>query len=227
LSPAKDVAFAGCTGSRPIDHVIYVHGLFMNGADGLILRRRVEHHLGVRTHAFHYRSVSGSMSDIARRLAEFARGLNGEQVHFVGHSLGGLVIYRTLEQCADLPPGRVVFLGTPSVASRAALGVTERLQWGAKVLGRCVREELLTERTRRWQLARQLGIIAGTRPMGLGQLFARLDGDNDGTISVNEARLAGATDFITQPVSHSGLVLSARVARQTVAFLRDGRFSLG
>jgi pimeloyl-ACP methyl ester carboxylesterase len=199
----------------------------MNGADGLILRRRMEHILRVRTHAFHYRSVSGSMSDIARHLAEFARSLPAEQVHLVGHSLGGLVIYRALEQGPALPPGRVVFLGTPAVASRAALGVTERLRWGAKVLGRCVSEELLTERSRCWQIPRELGIVAGTRPVGLGQLFARFEGDNDGTISVTEARLPGATDFITQPVSHSGLVLSSGVARQTCAFLRDGRFSLG
>jgi len=167
------------------------------------------------------------MSDIARRLAEFARSLPAERVHLVGHSLGGLVIYRALEQESNLPAGRVVFLGTPAVASRAARGVTERLRWGAKVLGRCVSEELLTERTRRWEVPRQLGIIAGTRPVGLGQFFARFDGDNDGTIGVSEARLPGATDFITQPVSHSGLVLSARVARETCSFLRDGRFSLG
>jgi pimeloyl-ACP methyl ester carboxylesterase len=166
------------------------------------------------------------MPDIARRLGDYARNLQGENVHFVGHSLGGLVIYRALEQCRDLPPGRVVFLGTPAVASRAAQGINERLRWGAKVLGRCVSEELLTERTRRWELPRQLGIIAGTRPLGLGQLFTQLDGDNDGTVSVSEARLPGATDFITQPVSHSGLVLSARVARQTGIFLRNGRFSL-
>jgi pimeloyl-ACP methyl ester carboxylesterase len=220
-------AGTGARAEAAIDHVIYVHGLFMNGADGLILRRRIEHTLHVRTHAFHYRSVSGSMSDIARRLAEFARSLEAERVHLVGHSLGGLVIYRALEQESTLPPGRVVFLGTPAVASRAAVGVTERVRWGAKVLGSCVTEELLTERTRRWEIARELGIIAGTRPMGLGQLFARFDGDNDGTVSVAEARLPGATDFITQPVSHSGLVLSARVARETCSFLREGRFSLG
>ena len=91
----------------------------MNGADGLVLRRRLARDSGMKTHAFHYRSVAGSMSDIAVRLAEFARGLPGEHVHFVGHSLGGLVIYRTLEHVTDLPPGRVVFLGTPAVASIA------------------------------------------------------------------------------------------------------------
>jgi pimeloyl-ACP methyl ester carboxylesterase len=199
----------------------------MSGADGLVLRRRLARDSGMKTHAFHYRSVAGSMSDIAARLAQFARSLPAERVHFVGHSLGGLVIYRTLEHVTDLPPGRVVFLGTPAVASRAALGVAERLASAAKILGRCVAEELLTEQSRRWQIDRQLGIVAGTRPVGLGQFFAPLDGDNDGTVAVSEARLPGATDFITVPVGHMGLVLSARVARQTCTFLKEGHFSLG
>ena len=198
----------------------------MNGADGLVLRRRLTRDSGLKTHAFHYRSVAGSMSDIAVRLAEFARGLRADRLHFVGHSLGGLVIYRTLEQFADLPPGRVVFLGTPAVASRAAVGAAERLASASKLLGRCVAEELLTERSRRWELDRQLGVIAGTRRVGLGHFFTTLDGDNDGTVAVSETRLPGATGFITMPVGHMGLLMSARVARETCGFLKEGRFSL-
>lgn len=198
----------------------------MNGADGLVLRRRLTRDSGMKTHAFHYRSVAGSMSDIAVRLAQFARGLPAERVHFVGHSLGGLVIYRTLEHVTDLPPGRVVFLGTPAVASRAALGVAERLKTASRILGRCVAEELLTEQSRRWQIDRELGIVAGTRPIGLGQFFGPLEGDNDGTVAVNETRLPGATDFITLPVGHMGLVMSARVARQACRFLKDGHFAI-
>jgi pimeloyl-ACP methyl ester carboxylesterase len=207
----------------------------MNGADGLVLRRRVARDFQMKTHGFHYPSVSGAMSDITSRLAERIRGLvsgqvsgdGAERVHLVGHSLGGIIIYRTLERFPDLPPGRVVFLGTPSVASRAAIGAHDRLRWAAKLLGTCVAEELLTTRDRRWRIERDLGIVAGTRRMGLGQYFARLDGENDGTVSVNEARLPGATAFITQPVSHMGLLLSARVARETGAFLKEGRFSVG
>jgi pimeloyl-ACP methyl ester carboxylesterase len=198
----------------------------MNGADGLMLRRRLARDSGMKTHAFHYRSVAGSMSDIAARLAQFARSLPAGRVNFVGHSLGGLVIYRTLEHVTDLPPGRVVFLGTPAVASRAALGAAERLASASKLLGRCVAEELLTEQSRRWRIDRQLGIVAGTRPVGLGQFFGPLDGDNDGTVAVNEARLPGATDFITVPVGHRGLVLSSRVARETSTFHKEGRFSI-
>lgn len=198
----------------------------MNGADGLVLRRRLTRDSGMRTHAFHYRSIAGSMSEIAVRLAEFVRGLDAERVHFVGHSLGGLVIYRTLEHVTDLPPGRVVFLGTPSVASAAAVGAAQRLASASKLLGRCVAEELLTEQSRRWEIDRELGIIAGTRPVGLGQFFTTMDGDNDGTVAVSEARLPGATDFLTMPVGHMGLLMSARVARETTQFLKEGRFSL-
>lgn len=210
-----------------IEHIIYVHGLWMNGADGLVLRRRLARDSGMKTHAFHYRSVASSMSDIAARLGEFARGLRAERLHFVGHSLGGLVIYRTLEHVTDLPPGRVVFLGTPAVASRAALGAAERLASASKLLGRCVAEELLTEQSRCWEIDRQLGIIAGTRRVGLGHLFTTLDGDNDGTVAVSETRLPGATDFITLPVGHMGLLMSVRVTREVCRFLREGRFSIG
>lgn len=209
----------------------------MNGADGLVLRRRVARDFQMKTHAFHYPSVSGAMSDITSRLADRVRGLvsgqaggqasdeGADRVHLVGHSLGGIIIYRTLERFPDLPPGRVVFLGTPAVASRAAIGAHDRLRWAAKLLGTCVAEELLTARERRWQIQRDLGIVAGTRRMGLGQYFTRLEGENDGTVSVNEARLPGATAFITQPVSHMGLLLSARVARETGTFLKEGRFT--
>jgi pimeloyl-ACP methyl ester carboxylesterase len=146
-------------------------------------------------------------------------------VHLVGHSLGGLVIYRFLERFPAQPPGRVVFLGVPCVASRAA----ERAAAFAPVahlMGPSVAEELLTARERRWTHARGLGIVAGNQPLGLGQLFAQFDEDNDGTIAVSETRLPGATDHIVLSVSHLGMLLSERVAHQTGLFLTQGRFSL-
>lgn len=166
------------------------------------------------------------MTDSAARLRDFALGLKADRLHFVGHSLGGLVIYRMFEQWRDLPPGRVVFLGTPAVASRAALGVRQRLGRVSAVMGRCVAEELFADRSRRWQWAdRPLGIIAGTHRLGMGGLFAKLEGENDGTVAVCETRIPGASDFISLPVSHMGLLMSARVARETGTFLQAGHFT--
>jgi len=55
----------------------------------------------------------------------------------------------------------------------------------------------------------------------------KFDEDSDGTVAVSETRMPGATDFVTLPVSHTGMMLSARVAREAGVFLQTGRFGLG
>jgi pimeloyl-ACP methyl ester carboxylesterase len=164
------------------------------------------------------------MSAITERLGAFVRELNAAEVHFVGHSLGGLVIHRFLERYPAQPPGRAVFLGTPCVGSRAAERAS-RFAPVAHLMGRSVAEELLKPRERRWTHQRELGIVAGTEPIGVGQLIAGFDEDNDGTIAVSETRMPGASDHLVLPVSHLGLLLSARVAHQTGVFLTQGRFA--
>jgi pimeloyl-ACP methyl ester carboxylesterase len=205
--------------------VVYVHGLWMSGGESLLLRRRLSREFGMNVHPFRYATATSTMTEITSRLQSFVRGLEASRLHFVGHSLGGLVIYRFLERYPQQPPGRVVFLGTPSVASRAAVQAAH-IRLVASAMGRPVQDELLRPRDRRWNADRELGIIAGTRALGVGQFLARFEEDCDGTIGVSETQLPGATDHITLPVSHLGMLVSSRVARETGAFLQDGRFSI-
>ncbi|HEV2286271.1 MAG TPA: hypothetical protein VGR80_09525, partial [Steroidobacteraceae bacterium] len=58
------------------------------------------------------------------------------------------------------------------------------------------------------------------------QFLAHFDEENDGTVAVSETRLPGATDHIVLPVSHLGMLVSARVAHETGRFLTEGRFSV-
>jgi len=204
--------------------VVYVHGLWMSGGESLLLRRRLLREFGLEVHAFRY-AAAAAMAEITTGLEGFVSRLRATRLHFIGHSLGGLVIYRFLERFPQQPPGRVVFLGTPSVASRAAVEASH-IRLVASLMGKSVADELLQPRQRRWHSDHPLGIIAGTQPLGFGQLLARFDEDCDGTIGVSETQLPGATDHITLPVSHLGMLVSAQVARATGAFLRDGRFSL-
>jgi hypothetical protein len=67
-------------------------------------------------------------------------------------------------------------------------------------------------------------VIAGSRPWGLGHLVLRLPGTNDGVVRLEETEVAGMRDRIVLPVSHSGMLVSARVARQVTAFLERGAF---
>ncbi len=207
------------------EHVIYVHGLWMSGGEGLLLRHRLARELGATVHAFTYSAVTDGMEEISEQLRQFVGAIGPPRVHFVGHSLGGLVIYRFLERFPAQPPGRVVFLGSPCVASRAAVQASQS-RFVSALMGRSVAEELLTPRQRRWRFDRPLGIVAGSYSFGFGQFLAGFEEDSDGTVAVSETRLPGASDHIVVPVSHLGMLVSARVARETARFLRYGHFSL-
>jgi pimeloyl-ACP methyl ester carboxylesterase len=204
--------------------VVYVHGLWMPGDEALLLRHRLAQEFALGLHSFRYSAATSTMSDITTRLTEFVREWPSPELHFVGHSLGGLVIHRLFERFPDQPAGRVVFLGTPCVGSRAAERAA-RFAPVAHLMGQSVAEELLQPRERRWTFARPLGIVAGTQPLGIGQFLADFDEDNDGTVAVSETRMPGATDHLTLPVSHLGMLLSARVAHETGVFLTQGRFA--
>jgi pimeloyl-ACP methyl ester carboxylesterase len=203
--------------------VVYVHGLWLPGHEAFLLHRRLARERGYDWHTFSYSSVLLTMAEIADALDQFIARLQLPRVHLLGHSLGGIAILRCLERHPAQPPGRVVFLGTPSLASRAARSLA-RFRLGRAMLGPAASEELLHVHQRRWSLERELGIIAGTQSLSLGRLVTSFDEPNDGTVAVSETRLPGATAHLELPVSHSGLLLSARVAHEVGQFLESGRF---
>ncbi|HUA90004.1 MAG TPA: alpha/beta fold hydrolase [Steroidobacteraceae bacterium] len=205
--------------------VVYLHGLWMPGDESFALRHRLAQDFGLALHSFRYSTAFATLDSTLERLAVHVASLEAPQLHFVGHSLGGLIIYRFLEQSGVLPPGRVVFLGTPCTASRTAEQAA-RFAPVAHLMGPVVAQELLRPTERSWNQPRELGIIAGTQPVGVGQFLARFEEDNDGTVAVSETRMPGATDHLVLPVSHLGMLLSPRVAQETGGFLTRGRFSL-
>ena len=208
-----------------IDRLIFVHGLWMTGAESRWLRRRLETQFGLETETFGYRTISEPLEQVLERLAEAMARRPASTVHLIGHSLGGVVGYRLFGRYRDLPPGRAVFLGSPLRGSQAARGL-ERFSIGQRMIGGLAVAELLGQPERRWAASRELGLIAGTRPVGLGRLFAGFNEPNDGTVAVRETRLEGATDHLVLPVSHLGMLMSARVAEGCGRFRRLGRFSL-
>lgn len=203
---------------------VFVHGLWLTGMESFYLRRQLAAERGFSCHSFSYSTMGESMPGVVERLRQFVSRIDAERVHFVGHSLGGLVLYRYFESVADERDGRVLFLGSPTVKSRTAERVG-RLPLLSSLIGRLVADELVTPCAREWRSPRELGVIAGTRPLGLGRFFANFDEDCDGTIGVSETKLPGYKAHLVLPVSHMGMLMSGEVARQTGAFLESGRFS--
>ena len=212
--------------------VVYVHGLWFNGWEGAWLGRQLTAQLGSAIRLFPYSPVTRDLATNVAALARYLAEIEADEVHLVGHSMGGSIIVEFFESRASadgsiegraLPPGRIVLLGTPLRGSCTA----ERLaQWpyGQQVLGLTAAEVLLRPRAQRWSGARELGVIAGDLAVGFGRLLGPLHAPSDGTVMVDETRLEGAADHLTLNVSHSGMLFSAEVARQTAAFLRSGRF---
>ena len=210
--------------------VVYVHGLWLTGIEGGLLRKRLGRDLGAETRAFSYASVTSSITANAQALGKFLSQLRADTLHLVGHSLGGLVILKLFDsgEGAKLPPGRIVVLGSPLNGSRAAQNLA-RLPFGKKILGRGVHEVLLSQsepqRERRWNGQRELGVIAGSLSLGLGRLVGVRGAASDGTILVDETRLSGMSQHLVLKVSHTGLPFSPTVAQQTGAFLSSGSFA--
>lgn len=212
----------------PAPAIVYVHGLWLTGHEAFVLRHDLRAR-GFDWHTFPYASVSSSVEDTTRALSRLIAQLDAPVVHLLGHSLGGLVIQRALREASPDRPGRVVFLGTPSLSSRAAQGVARLrlsagMPLGRRMLGHAARE-LLDMAPRRWNVQRELGILAGTRPVSLARAVVRFDEPNDGAVAVSETRLPGAKAHLTLPVSHAGLLFSRRVAREVAHFFEHGAFT--
>ncbi len=122
----------------------------------------------------------------------------------------------------DLPPGRIVLLGTPLRGSAVARR-SRNLPGGEFLLGRSA--EALGRGYEGVLDSRETGMIAGTRPHGAGRFTGGLSGPSDGTVSVAETRHGGLQDHLELPVTHTGMLVSAAVAGQAAEFLRTGQFS--
>ena len=202
-----------------MDRVILLHGLWAPAFVMSPLAARLGA-AGFGCRLFRYAGRRDSLEANAARLQRFASAVG--PAHFVGHSLGGLVILRALNAMPELRVRRVVLLGTPSCGSVAGrrLGGHRIGRW---LLGRSA-AQWGEHATGRWDRVEPLGVIAGTLPVGLGRVVSRLPGPSDGVVCVEETEVQGMRERVLLPVSHSAMIVSARVAKATASFLRHGSF---
>lgn len=208
--------------------VVYVHGMWMPGSEMAFIRHHLAKHHGLEGFLFSYPSVRGTLDENAGQLADYVRDCpHAGTLHLVGHSLGGVVLLRMLALNPAAPVSRAVCIGSPLCGSRAADAIS-RHEWGRSILGETVAGGVVEAPASQWAgsvtARHEVGIVAGTVAAGLGQLATSFGGPSDGTVTVAETRLPGAKDHLCVAVSHSGLVLSSKVADQVAAFLKDGEF---
>ncbi len=205
-----------------MENVVFIHGLWMVGVDMALLRKRVRR-CGFKVHQFSYSTIRKSPRDSAIQLQAYIQQFDVNQpLHFVAHSLGGLVVRHLFHLYPKQRSGNVLTLGTPHAGSQAAEQVMHSL-WGRLILGKSVQQGLLGD-VPEWSAGNPIGVIAGVGRMGIGRLLPHFSGENDGTIGVTETELAGAADHLIMACSHIGLIYNKAVTEQVCYFLKQGHF---
>ena len=187
------------------------------------------HDAGFTTANVDYPSQAGSVEDIAPMAVETGlercRNIGATKIHFVTHSLGGILL-RYQNKHAPIPDlGRVVMLGPPNQGSEI---IDRTRDWpGFEMLSGDAGAQLGTDTesmpVKLGPVDFELGVIAGT---GTINLFASalLPEPNDGKVSVASTRVAGMNDFLIVGNSHRYITRSDVVFRNTESFLKRGEF---
>jgi triacylglycerol lipase len=222
----------GAAAPSPVDpqlaeHVILLHGLG-RGADSMapLAEHLVE--AGYASHNLDYASRSMTPSESVAWLAQAIVDCcpeDGSPVHFVTHSLGGILVRARLEESAPRNLGRVVQIAPPNQGSEIVDTVGEN-----PVFEGIMGPTAVTLGTGPDSFPRsigpptyELGVIAGSssiNPVG----SALLPGPDDGAVTIEATRLDQATDFILLDANHTLIMQEDSVAHQVIAFLRDGHF---
>ena len=146
-------------------------------------------------------------------------------IHFVTHSLGGIVV-RQLAMTSAVPRmGRVVMLSPPNHGSEVVdkLGNWPMFGWLNGPAGKDLGTAADASPTRLGPATFELGIITGARTIN-PFLSMMIPGDDDGKVSIENAKLTGMKDFMVVRCSHPFIMKSDRAIEQTVEFLKNGAF---
>jgi pimeloyl-ACP methyl ester carboxylesterase len=214
-------ADTGCGG------VVLLHGIAM-GSWTLKKLERALVRRGFATLNLDYASRKKPLEHLAKDIhppvRAFANRIDGP-IHFVGHSMGGLLARVYVAKYRPGRLGRVVMLGTPNGGSEIA-DVLEKLaiyRWFFGPAGRQLTTHPGESLASLPPLDYPVGVVAGNLSIYPSSLFL-VPRPNDGRVSVESAKLLDMADHIVIRATHPWLTRHRAAIDQTIAFLHEGRF---
>ncbi|MGR9043692.1 MAG: esterase/lipase family protein [Gammaproteobacteria bacterium] len=208
------------------EYVILLHGLARRGRSMEKLATALND-AGYRTVNYGYPSTHFPIEKLAEDAIgeSVSRCPEAAKIHFVTHSLGGILVRQYLKTHTLENLGRVVMLGPPNKGSQ----VVDKLAKapGFKLINGPAGLQLgtgeLSIPNTLGPANFELGVIAGTRSINL-ILSAMLPKPNDGKVSVENTKLEGMADHLVLPVTHTFMMNNEKVIEEVIHFLRYGVF---
>lgn len=215
------------------DCVVLLHGLARSDMSMLGLEELLEYH-GYQVVNDGYPSEDAPIEDLVRYVGEGAARCGDETVHFVTHSLGGILVRAWLARGHPDNLGRVVMLAPPNQGTEIVdeLVASDLFNRVVTWFNGPVTSQLGTGPNsvpnRLPAVDFELGVIAGDVPVSANPIGALvLDGPSDGTVTVESTRVEGMTDHIVISATHTLIMVNPVAMAEVLEFLRNGVFDHG
>ena len=220
--------FCGAAPSPKAEAVILLHGLLRThrSMTKMAIALRNE---GYAVLNIGYRSRSASIEKLAESVIAEALThptvAKATKIHFVTHSLGGILVRQYLHENKINKLGRVVMLGPPNQGSEVvdALGNLALFKKMHGPSGNQLSTKMDAMPNTLGPVDFELGVIAGNRSINrINSLMIK--GADDGKVSVEHTKVEGMADHITIRATHPYLMRNRHAIRQTIHFLQTGNF---